>query len=736
MSCESILIRYSDNELDRINELLPRKKCTSYRKGNKVFYYIDFPITFDIETTTMRNPLHDEDYQGKNKYLAWMYVWQIGIPLEPWDLDSKKYLCIIGRTWEEWQDFIQLLHFHYSLNEKVRLVIYVHALFFEFQFMRNFIEVESLFARHERVPLKVLANCGFEFRCSYALSNMGLSKFIKNTPGAIYNKLSGKDFDYRKIRLPNTPLSSLELEYIRNDVFGLLEALMYLLKEDDLHTIPMTSTGYVRREVREAVLSNPDNQKRIIQCRLSPALYEFCKDTSRGGNSHSNAYLANQILENVDSQDRKSSYPAEMMASKYPVSPFRLATPNIATLESYPDMAKLIDVRLLNVNMKDSMTIPYIPVAKCLEVSGTIGSGEYVINRGRVSKSLVQDEIAKRRIIIDNGRIVKAPELRMRLCDIDLGIIRRQYNFELEVIQLYLAEYGYLPVEFRQTLLKAFETKTKLERGDPYLYAKFKNKINAYFGMMLTDPCSPEILYDGNLWSMDKSQVVQKLDKYYKNRNTFLSYQHGVWVTANARLQHQLGIEACGVDIVTGDTDSCKYIGDHDKDFEKLNNQWLERVSGLDIPPIVKVWEEPTVMGLWNKEKSCDKYITMGAKKHAYIYKGESDVHITVAGLSKDDGAKWFNMNGGIESFKIGAVVPPEYSGRTVAYYNDFDKPFQLTVEGSTFTSASSIAVVDTTYKLGVSDIYEEYLDDILSGILNNTNRKETINYENVSESD
>ena len=58
------------------------------------------------------------------------------------------------------------------------------------------------------------------------------------------------DLDYKKLFTPNTLLTMSELGYCYNDVMGLYEAIIYLLKEDTLVTIPLTSTGYVRRECR------------------------------------------------------------------------------------------------------------------------------------------------------------------------------------------------------------------------------------------------------------------------------------------------------------------------------------------------------------------------------------------------------------------------------------------------------------------------------------------------------
>ena len=141
------------------------------------------------------------------------------------------------------------------------------------------------------MPLKFVANGAFEFRCSYTLTNMALGKAISQVKGAKYQKLSGDDFDYTKLRTPDYKMSTEEIEYCLNDVRGLLEVLLDKLREDDLFTIPLTSTGYIRREAREAVLANPDNQINMRRIALNPKLYTMCKEAFRGGNSNSNPYL-------------------------------------------------------------------------------------------------------------------------------------------------------------------------------------------------------------------------------------------------------------------------------------------------------------------------------------------------------------------------------------------------------------------------------------------------------------
>lgn len=607
----------------------------------------------------------------------------------------------MGRTWEEFQEFLERLADGLQLHSTKRLAIYVHYLAFEFQFMRNFLDIENVFARKKRVPLKVSANNSYEFRCSYFLSNMSLEKFIKNTPNAKFYKQSGEDFDYKKVRLPNTKLTEEELGYCYCDVRGLSEAIQYLLTEDTIASLPMTSTGFLRRDVRKAVLSNEKNKEEIDRCKLTPKLYVLCKTAARGGNTHANAIYSNIILEDISSKDRKSSYPAEMVVDNYPVTAFRNVRPSKQNFDTLVEnKAVLMDITLYNVHLKKIAVMPYLPLAKLT----------------RIVKP-----------ICDNGRIVSAVELSLVCTDVDWKIIRNQYYFDdIEIKEIWFAEYGKLNNEFRNLLMEYFYQKELLNpdknpNADKYIYAKFKNKINAFFGMMLTDVCNPEIIYDPfNEIPWDKGDINLEymLDKHYKSRNTFLTYQHGIWVTANARRRLQEPLDLVDEDAVYVDTDSVKYVGNHEEDFRKINDAWLADCENNDIKPYVDVYGKRIYLGTWENDGEYSEFTTMGAKKYAYIEKGDDSLalHITVAGLSKDKGAKFLVKEAKrkgkqpIELFKKGTVVPKGSSGRTVAYYNDLIEPIIITINGTKITVGSNIAVVDAEYTFGISDDYFDYL--------------------------
>ena len=85
-------------------------------KKGKVYYY-NIPCAFDIETTS---------FYDNGEKVGLMYIWQFGI---------NGYI-FIGRYWDEFIELLDKLRAEFDISVDTRLVIYVHNLAFEFQFIR------------------------------------------------------------------------------------------------------------------------------------------------------------------------------------------------------------------------------------------------------------------------------------------------------------------------------------------------------------------------------------------------------------------------------------------------------------------------------------------------------------------------------------------------------------------------------------------------------------------------
>ena len=179
--------------IDYYNKKLPNKDGIKvvYSKRSKAYYY-DISCSLDTETT---NYIIDDEH----KY-AWIYIFQIMIG------DT----FITCRTFDELADVFTNIKLTYGLNEKKRLIMYVHNLPFEFQFMRTEFRFSECLARKNRYVFKCFFDdYGIEFRDSLILSGMKLEKTAENLVHHSTRKLVG-DLDYNLIRLPCTPITPTE----------------------------------------------------------------------------------------------------------------------------------------------------------------------------------------------------------------------------------------------------------------------------------------------------------------------------------------------------------------------------------------------------------------------------------------------------------------------------------------------------------------------------------------------
>src|SRR5699024_4136575 len=104
---------------DKIKSIFDNAKITKPSKKNPAVY--ELVTSFDIETTS---------YSNNGEDIAFMYIWQFSI---------ENYV-VYGRTWEEYFDFIDKVREVGEVTPGQQLIIWVHNLSFEFQFIRKMIE--------------------------------------------------------------------------------------------------------------------------------------------------------------------------------------------------------------------------------------------------------------------------------------------------------------------------------------------------------------------------------------------------------------------------------------------------------------------------------------------------------------------------------------------------------------------------------------------------------------------
>lgn len=248
---------------------------------------LDCICAFDIETTNI-----DSIEQ------AVLYIWQFQIDTE---------VTVFGRTWSEFLWMMKEIATALPVNTE--LVVYIHNASFEFSFIKGVYDFqpEEVFATQRRKVLYFRMYDKIEFRCSYRMSNLNLKDFTRKYKVKHMKLL---DFDYDIPRYYFSPLTVEELRYCQNDVLGLVEAVRAVLisEKENLMSVPLTSTGFIRKQLKKIVFDTLGYEyaKPFFP---SPELYSLMRRAFRGGDTHCNRYYVDDIIEDVNSVDRSSSYP-------------------------------------------------------------------------------------------------------------------------------------------------------------------------------------------------------------------------------------------------------------------------------------------------------------------------------------------------------------------------------------------------------------------------------------------
>ncbi len=635
-----------------------RRRGNQGRRDNKRKYK-DLFCAFDIETT------NDFDIQQ-----AYMYIWQFQI---------EEY-TVIGRTWDEYLTFLERILQQLKTDEY--LMVYVHNLSFEFSFLKGIYDFssEEVFATEPRKVLKCEMFEHFEYRCSYMLTNMGLAAFTAKM--GVTHKLSGDEFNYKKIRYPWSDLTAKELEYCITDVKALVEALQvyFSIEGDSFYTIPLTSTGFVRRDVKAAMRHFNKNEL----TSMLPEYEIFCilREAFRGGNTHANRYYANEIVENVSSYDRVSSYPDVQINELFPMSPW--IRENGADLDRVcrkiykHKRACLMRCCFKNIRLRDPLWgCPYIPKHKCRNLTSHAN---------------------------DNGRILYADYLEISLTDIDFKIIMEEYIFDAVTFRdFYHCRYGKLPKPMREVVQKYYQLKTDLKNveGQELYYHMAKAKLNAIYGMCVQSPVKQNILYVDDSFEIQHENEIELLEKH--NKKAFICYAWGVWTCARAREQLEIAIKKCGNNFVYCDTDSVKFIDDGSVSFDKYNKSRKQasiKNGGVAVDRSGKKY----YLGLYDNEGTYKQFITMGAKKYCYVDQKDK-LHLTVAGCGKTKGAEELQK---IENFKEGFIFSA--AGGTELIYNDDPEIKEITRDGHVLPITSNVMIKESTYTLGITGEYKKIL--------------------------
>lgn len=685
--------------------------------------YVSIPLTYDTETTTVKLSFLKEIAPEDDMYVGFPYLHQFYF---------MGHVVLI-------RDEVAVIRFFDTLEEiasnaGVQFIIYVHNFSFEFSFLKSRISfnTEHIMAVSKRSILRAETKLGgIQFRCSYKLSNMSLEKFTENYCSPEYRK-DKELIDYEVVRFPWTELSNDVLYYSAMDVIALAHAIFTMLQEDDLFSIPLTSTGFVRRDMENSVMGNrqtrrskfsEDHEKYLKykkyfqKQQLTLEQYELCEQVFRGGDTHANSLHIGEILENVGSYDFASSYPAIIICSnEFPVDRLLDCKDNVKSLD---DMKRYSEKYWLIVEF----------AVENLELRKKYGTADPYLSKSKVALDFRQ----KSQVTDENGRIVQAPGISIIRClGCELQTIMKQYKFKdnaVKVIKAYCATKGYLPLDFRKECFHWYRLKTELKgvEGMEYEYMKSKNKVNSVFGMMVEKIVKPKYEYDSDTNTFSeilatKEESERQLKEYYSFRsNKFLQYQWGITVTALARIRLQGMINIVDYnDLVYWDTDSCKMLNPekYEKAFQEYNDRWVNSISNCGCEYSARTKKgEIQILGIADREKDYERFCTLGAKKYAYEQKnrdGKTELHITVAGVPKKTGAK---LLGSLENFKPGFTfyvedsdsIDMRQSAKKMLTYHD-ETNFTAEIDGHTLHIGSGIGISRTSYTLSITEELKDYV--------------------------
>ena len=692
--------------IDYYNKKLPNKDGIKvvYDKRSKAYYY-DISCALDTETS---NLIIDDDH----KY-AWIYIFQLMIG------DT----FITCRTFDELADVFTNLKTTYGLNPKNRIVIYVHNLPFEFQFMRTEFRFSECLARKNRTVFKVFFDdYGIEFRDSLILSGMSLAKTAENMVHHTTRKLVG-DLDYNLIRLPCTPITPTEMGYCYNDVKIIVDYIDEQREQyGDITKIPLTNTGRVRRVVKENCFRkvvNPKTHKKHIPYKslmtrltLDVVEYAYAKQAFLGGYTHANAKYSKKLLSDVHSIDFTSSYPTVMISEKYPMCKGRFITLNMNSYDEFntylkqSDRVAVVMVELWDIETKSDIPDDYISYSRLYQ------KGEQIMN--------------------NNGRVHKADYVELIVTSVDLAQIVSCYNYtKIHIIDGYFYYVDYLPKEIIESVLEFYVDKTTLKgvKGKEAEYLLKKGMLNSCYGMCVTDICKDEetCTFEKGWLKIPADENVA-IEKYNNDKNRFLSYAWGVFITAYARRNLFTGIMSMGKDYVYCDTDSIKFLNmdAHKEYIEGYNRNIIRKCTECleywDLDPAMLSPKnkkgEVKQIGIWDYEGRYDYFKTLGCKRYLTFKDGEFD--LTCAGLPTKPGlnallAEGTDVQGVFSRFNQEFKVMAPDSGKLGHAYRDTSFEYSGIDKDGNYDRIiykSCCVLFDIDFTINFAELYQLYLDN------------------------
>lgn len=669
--------------------------------AKKKVHYVEHLAAFDIETSSYTD-------EGVKKAVVYSYALAI---------DDTIYRA---RSADEFFSLLEKIAADMELSLDRRLVVYVHNEAYEWQFIKHYMQWDSAFAiASERRIVRAVSTLGFEFRCSYVLTNKPLAAVGKDVG---VQKMVG-DIDHTLIRNSITPLSDEELGYIDNDVLILIEFERQALAQEGgtieqaLHSIPITKTGYVRRRMRKAALADPAYEQLISELTLNEEVYSLARHSFQGGYTHANSMVMGQECGDTVAVDLASSYPSSMLQFTYPMGSFH-------SMGHHEFSAEELDKCIGHIHFFVTFVVygavarypfPYISLSKALSITDPL---------------------------VDNGRVYSAASMTLTMTDVDWQIFRRCYNVDsIEIMDVMMSPAEYLPAAITDPIVTMYGDKTALKgvAGQEVNYRSAKEDINGVYGSIAMDPVRTDYEFNAEdgTFTATLPSIEDALSKHNNSRSRYLYYPWAAWVTAYSRyilLMTMYDLIDAGVTVMYCDTDSIYHKPSPKAQdiIDRVNSEVRERLSVAmryrwfyasdeEVEDALAPKDIKGVrhhIGLFEVDGHYDNFKTLGAKRYAVEKDGQ--FKITVAGLSKG-AASYIKEIGGMKAFVDGLTVPAEKSGRLTHTYSEETARNLITdYLGNTcpMEQRGFIHLEPSPYVLTVSDDYTRFVQRAAEGRL------------------
>ena len=555
------------------------------KRGSRYIY--EDIITLDTETS------YEAVYDVKGRIdkantNAWVYQWAI----------CTRDAIVNGDTIDE-----LIIALDYIANNSLygTRKIYVHNLGYDATYIvQACIEkygTPKVIATDKHKDISLAFSNNLTFVCSYRLSNKSLDKWSKDLNTVHKKKIGFVDYEVK--HYPHEERTEKDNIYMWHDVVAQYECIRAQLDlyGDNMASVPLTSTGYVRRLVRNSyrqynLTHNDEAYKEFTNSAINPELYEMLRMEFQGALTHGNRFYANKIvhvnkrLPYGKHRDFDSHYPTQLITKKYPRG-------NWLKLYDRSECKKSFTVSMLEKEINDDKAVLFMCEIKNLELRDARETLPY-------AQECKFRENHKMYGIYDNGRIIKQNGGSIvTLNDVDYKILKRQYTFKILIMKVYTCNKDYLPTWLTDVIKELYKQKNELKKIVKQIEKEIKEgkeKHNELYEAQLNLLKSKELL--NSIYGMSATQIVrtsyemdengeyiptqgdtaETLKKYYKSRNNCLQYAVGTYCTSYARMEllnKKYIIEDHGGIFLYGDTDSIFYLSNDE--VEKALNEDDER---------------------------------------------------------------------------------------------------------------------------------------------------------------